>query len=125
MDNFVYEVNQHVLRDGSLGEVAHALECTPGEGYLKEAAMKLAMKDLVHRGLNVDQAQAEVVKYEVEKQGQVRVSNKDNPIVDAFLSLQKVASVQDILSEAANELGEYRQQIELTFRKVVGHASSR
>ena len=121
LDGFVHEVTQHVLREGSLGEVAHALECTPGENHLKYVAIKTAMADLTRRGLDVGKARAEMIAYEMQKHGQVRVANKDNPIVSTFLTFQKIAESQDTFNQAVQELSGYHAQIEQAFREAARH----
>ena len=117
LDHFVHAVGQHILDEGSLGEVAHVLDCTPGDEHLKFVAVKEAMADLTKRGLDIATARAEAAQYQMTKGAAARVANPSHPIVQAYLGFQKVASVQPALNEALEELDGYRQAIEATYQQ--------
>jgi hypothetical protein len=125
MDGFVDKVAQHILSNGSIGEVAHAIESTPGETYLKEVAIKTAMQDLTRRGLDPVQARAELITYEMSKRAHVRATNPNNPIVSSFLTFHKLAMGQSTLNEALKTLDQHQAELNSTFNEVVRHASSR
>jgi len=117
LDHFVHAVGQHILDEGSLGEVAHVLDCTPGDDHLKFVAVKEAMADLTKRGLDIATARAEAVQYQMTKGAAARVANPTHPVVSAYLNFQKVASAQPTLNRALEELDGYRQAIEVTFQQ--------
>jgi hypothetical protein len=126
MDEFVHKVAQHVLSDGSIGEVAHVLENTPGESYLKEVAIKTAMQQLIqHHGMDPVAARADTIRYEMTKKAGARSANPNHPVVRAFLTFHKLAESQEALNQTLETLTGYDNELYATMKEVMRHASSR
>lgn len=120
-DSFFHEVTQYMFGGGNLGEVTHSLQSVASDEGVIKVAMDHLIPHLVSKGLNVGQARANMITYEMEKGASARVVNPKNPIVESFSALCKVAQKQRELEQAVEDVRGYYGQVE----KLLSEASAR
>lgn len=109
MDSLTHEVKQFLLQGGNLGEVVDAMGSIHTGDRVKEA-MEYVVPILEKHGFDRIRARADMIRYEMVKKAH-RVVNPDNPIVTAFGAMLKLASGQEKLTGAVEDLEEGLKQI--------------
>ena len=117
--NWVYQVKQHLLNGGSLGEVAQVMGYVNEQSEHVKVAMELLKPMLDNPRFNVAQLQALTVKYEMEKGASQRIVNINNPIAEAYGTLVKLSEGRGLLKASYYELQKHLGEVESEVQKVV------
>ena len=100
-----YNVVQHLMGEGNIGEVAHLMG-----GLGTQDQVKVAMGNLmpaIERRLppwQITTLQAGLVEYEMEKGASARVVNPEHPITKSFSGVLKLSNDHDVLKEAQAQI---------------------
>lgn len=120
MGKLAFEVKQYMLSGGGLGEVVDAMG-TVDDGQRVKEAMSHIVPELQKHGLNTTQARVDAIYYEMTKNAH-RVVNPDNPIVESFAALVKLADGQEKLHESVNTANELLKKADAQLARVARHS---
>jgi hypothetical protein len=123
-DHLLYNVTQHVLNGGNLGELIHAMQSVPDNDNVIGSVMTKAAEHLLSKGIDPNKIQAEMIPYEMEKSASIRAPNPEHPVVNAFGSYCKLASSQAVLNDAAKSLNEKYDEVSDVLTQAIQHARS-
>ena len=118
-DAWVYQVKQHLLGGGDIGEVAHVIETVDSRDERVKYATALLSKMLNNSRFDGARMTAQSLVYEMEKGASHRVLNPDNPLVQSYGALTKVADGQDTLAHAYRDLQEQLTEVETLIKGIV------
>jgi hypothetical protein len=121
---FQREVAQHLWNGGNLAEVAQLMTAVHGEPVSVKIALASAMEELVRQGIDTSKAQAEAIKYEMEKSASTRTPNLKHPIAEAYSDLSKLAEGDQVLGEVRTQLYRQYQVVEKALQEGMLNASS-
>ena len=122
-DRYIQSVKQHVLGDGDIGEMVHAMGSVPNNPRLLEYAVKQAMQKMADWNVDPLKAKAMVIQYEMQKGASARCANPDHPVVQSFLDYQKVAESQKVFDQGYRDLDRSYQEVESAVKEAVRVAS--
>jgi hypothetical protein len=111
-----HRIGNHVLADGNLGEVVHAMNHVADGEWVKLAMEQVAPK-LAARGVDLGKLSASMIHYEmgIEKGASMRAPNPDNPILSTFSAWVETRGNQPLLDAAheklATNLGEVNDAV--------------
>lgn len=125
LEKLAFEVKQHLLNGGNLGSVAHAMGLVTPPDAVK-IAMRAILPSLQKHGLDTAKAQADAICYEMVKGASARVVNPDNPLVQSYANMVKLAEGQATLEHSFGQLHSALSEVESTLKEaMVNHAAAR
>lgn len=121
-DHWGHTVCQHLLGGGSFGEVAHAVAHVDDSQDGIKLATESLMPYIEHHNIDPAQLQAQLIHYDMSKFASRRQVNPQNPIVQSYATLKKLADGQDVLNTCAHDLNAQLVEVDQVVGKVLTDA---
>jgi hypothetical protein len=116
-EHLKHAAKQYMFDDGNLGTIAHVMKTVQPE-YVKEA-MTVIMPDLKRNGLDSVKSLAAMIEYEMVKGASNRTVNPDSDLVQAYSTFCKLASGQDVLRTAAENIQSAFDQVDCVLKQAM------